>query len=123
MAKITINNNDTGLVVRTALNSMFTELYGNVGAIPIKLTNQTESFTYAVSADTWVERITITPILGTPDIKIGTSLAGSEIIDTTQIGNYLPVIVQQYFTNSAILYFVISGGTANLRLDLINPYA
>jgi len=28
MAQTTINNGDTGLVIRTALNSMFTELYG-----------------------------------------------------------------------------------------------
>ena len=33
MAQSTINNGDSGLVVRTALNSMFTELYG-LGSLP-----------------------------------------------------------------------------------------
>lgn len=35
MAKVTINNGDTGLTVRTALNAMFTELYaGQKVAVP-----------------------------------------------------------------------------------------
>lgn len=121
MSQTIINNNDTGLAVRTALNAMFGELYGTQ-IVPVKLLNQSGNFTQAIPANTWIERITIISESGVPDIKIGTSLHGSEIIDTTQIGNSIPILVQQYFTNSGTLYFEASGGNLSVRIDQINPF-
>jgi hypothetical protein len=118
MARIVINNNDLGLTVRNALNAMTLELYGST-VPPVKLLDQTGSFTQAVTADTWIDKIIVTPVSGTPDIKIGTSLGGSEIMDTTQIGNYVIVLAQQYFTNVGTLYFVASGGNVNIRIDQV----
>jgi hypothetical protein len=122
MARVLITNGESGLNVRNALNSMTAELYGALPNIPIKLSNQTGAYTQSISADTWVERISITPQSGTPNIKIGTTLHGIEICDVIPIGVYLPVMVQQYFTSSGTLYFETTGGNCNLRIDVINPY-
>jgi hypothetical protein len=121
MSQTIINNNDTGLAVRTALNTMFGELYGTQ-VIPVKLLNRSGNFTQAVPANTWIERITVIPESGVPDIKIGTSLHGSEILDTTQIGNSLPVLVQNYNAGSETLYFESSGGNVSVRIEEINPF-
>jgi len=123
MSRININNGDSGLTVRNALNAMTSELYGSLSNVPIKLVGQTGAFTQAILADTWVERISITPASGTPDIKIGTSLHGTELCPVTSIDNYLPVLIQQYFTDASTLYFETTGGTVNVRIDNLNPYA
>ena len=122
MAQTIINNNDTGLAVRTALNSMFTELYGNTVAIPIKLLNQTGSFTQVIATNTWIEKIHAFAHSGVPDIKIGTSLGGNEILDTIQVGNDMAILLQRYFATGCTLYFVVSGGNVDLRIEEINSY-
>jgi hypothetical protein len=112
---------DTAYVFTGKINQMFGELYG-ISALPIKFTNQSGDFTLSIPADTWIEQIFVTPQTGTPDIKIGTSLHGNEILDTTLIGNYIPVQVQLYFTNSATIYFEASGGNVNIRVDIITNF-
>jgi hypothetical protein len=118
--KITINNGDSGLDVRNALNSMFYELYANT-IVPVKFLNQTGAFTQVIPANTWVERIIVLPQSGTPTIEIGTTLDGSDVLSPTLIGNSLPLMIQEYFTNETVLYFTVSGGNVNLRTDQINP--
>lgn len=123
MSRVIIINGESGLDVRNAINAMTSELYGAITNIPIKLSNKTGAFTQAILADTWVERISITPQSGVPDIKIGTTLHGDDLCPITQINNYLPVMIQTYFTDASTIYFEASGGNVNLRLDVINPYA
>ena len=121
MSRVIINNGDSGLTVRNALNSMTSELYAGI-IVPIKYANQSANFTASIPADTWVEQIFITPQSGVPDIKIGISIGGSEILDTSLIGNYSPILVQQYFGSATTLYFTPSGGAINVRIDIITSY-
>jgi len=111
---------DTAYVFTGKVNTMFSELYG-ISVIPVKLDNQTGSFTITIPENTWVERILVLPESGVPDVKIGTTLHGTEICDTVQIGNSLPILVQQYFTNETTIYVEVSGGNVFLRIDQINP--
>lgn len=118
----TINNNDTGLVVRTALNNMFTELYGNI-SVPKKLTNVAGNTTYLIVANTFVSSIEATSIGGTPTLRIGTTANGTEMLEDTVIGAFQNVRTDQYFTASQLLYFTVTGaGTLNIRIDQINNY-
>jgi hypothetical protein len=63
-------------------------------------------------------------ISGTPSIKIGTTAGGADILPLTALTTTLnPAVFQQYFGALQILYITISGGgTASLRLDVINNY-
>jgi len=121
MARTIINNGDSGLTVRNALNSMTSDLYAGV-IMPLKYANQSSNFTASIAADTWVEQIFVTPQSGVPDIKIGTSLGGNEILDTSLVSSYLPIPTQQYFPSATTLYFTPSGGAVNVRIDLITSY-
>ena len=123
MARTNINNGDTGLTVRTELNAMFTELYAGINLNPpVKLVNQTGNIFQAINADTWIQQIFITPNTGTSSIKIGITSEGNEILDTTVVGTYLPIVVQTYFPSAGNLYFAITGGSVNIRIDLIPSY-
>jgi hypothetical protein len=97
-------------------NSNFDELYASI-ASPTILLNQTGSFSQGIAAKTWLEKLVIVPQLGSPSIKIGTTSGGNEIIDTTVVGSFLPVLIQQYYASLTTLYFTVSGGNANIRFD------
>lgn len=116
-----IENAESGLNVRTALNQNFTELYSAI-ITPIKLT-VTGSQTQIISANTFITYISLTPLTGTPNLNIGTTNGGGEILDTTEIDGFTPILVQQYFPNASILYFNLSGiGSVNVRIDYIPNY-
>jgi hypothetical protein len=111
---------DTAYIFTGKTNANFTEVYGNLN-LPIKTLNQTGAFTQDIPANTWVERIIVLPQSGTPTIEVGTTLGGSDILPPTLIGNSLPIMIQEYFTNETTLYFTVSGGNVNKRTDQINP--
>lgn len=115
--RIQINNSDLGSVVRNALNSMFTEIYSMFPTAPIILLNQTGSFSQAIAIKTWLEKLVIVPRLGTPTIKIGTTSGGNEIIDTTLVGDFLPVMIQQYYATGITLYFTVASGNVDINFD------
>lgn len=121
MSQIIINNGDSGLVVRNALNQMFTELYGAIVS-PVKLPGVNSNTTQVISSDTFVEAIYLTATSGTPTVRIGTTPNGQEICPDVQPGSFQTVFVQQYFAVSTTLYITLSGGTINVRFDLTNNF-
>ena len=117
----TIPNDGTGDPARTAFikcNSNFTELYNQI-PVPLKLINQTGSFSQSIAGNSWVEKLIITPQIGTPSIMIGTTNGGNDILPTTLIGSFLPLLIQQYYQSGITLYFSITSGNANIRIDQI----
>ena len=121
MSQIIINNGDSGLVVRNALNQMFTELYGAIVS-PVKLPGVNSNTTQVISADTYVESIYLTATSGTPTVRIGTTPNGQDICPDVQPGSFQNIFVQQYFAVSTTLYITLSGGTINVRFDLTNNF-
>jgi hypothetical protein len=86
---------------------------------PVGLLNQSGAFQYTIPANTYIYQIFGEILLSTPSVKIGLTLGGSEILPLWLIDNTgLTTLMQQYFSVDTILYFNVSGGSANLRFDL-----
>lgn len=123
MAQSLIQDNESGLDVRTALNNMFTELYGNI-VQPIKILSASANVIQAIAANTMVVSIFIRPLSGAATLRIGTSPNGEQIMSDTLISIPTPIQVQQYFDGAGNLYFTWTSGasTVNIRIDVINNY-
>lgn len=126
MAQQFISNGESGLNSRDAINQNFTELYG---AIPTttKQDGLSGNFNQPILPNTFVSLITIFWVSGGATVKVGTTPNGEEIMGATVIDNstpYLPLQVQQWFQNSATIYFSFSGspGVIDARIDLILNY-
>lgn len=121
MAQIPINNGQSGLVVRTSLNDMFTELYSAI-VLPLKQNGISANAQQIIPSDTFLQAIYISATAGTPTIRIGTTPNGTDICPDVQPGAFQSVIVQQYFSGGATLYLTLSGGTVNVRFDVIQDF-
>jgi hypothetical protein len=121
MPLIPILNGQSGLVVRTAINSMFTELYG-AAVLPMKLNGISGNTTQIIPADTFVKAIAIASTAGTPLIRIGTTPNGVEICPDINPGSFQQITVEQYFSAPTNLYITLSGGTVNIRFDTIQDF-
>jgi hypothetical protein len=121
MAQIIIQNGQSGLVVRNALNAMYTELYGAI-VLPLKLPGITGNTQQIIPVDTFLQAIYMTATAGTPTVRIGTTPNGTEISPDVQPGAFQSVIVQQYFASGTTLYITMSGGTLNFRFDVIADF-
>ena len=116
-----INNGDSGLNSRNAINANFTEIYGAL-VIPTRIQNVNSNTQFAVIANTFIEYIAFSTISGNPVVRVGTTPNGFEISSDINPGNFNLISLQQYFQVSTILYFTISGGAVNARVGLINNF-
>ena len=80
--------------------------------------NQSGAFTYLVPANSYLYQVFAEILLNTPSVKIGTTAGGSDIYALTLINNSTLIPSTQYFAVDTTLYFTVSGGSANFRLDL-----
>jgi len=100
-----------------------TDLVAGAGAVPLKLQNLSINTSQMLPADSWIEKFSITPVSGSPVIKIGLTSNGSEILDSTTVSELIPLIYQQYIASDTTFYFSISGGVVNIRIDFQINYA
>lgn len=123
MAQIIINDGDSGLTARDALNSMFAELYGSIIS-PIKIPGISSNTSHAVAANAYLQAISITPVTGTATIRIGTAPNGTDIMPDTLINAFQLITVQEDFPGAATIYITFTSGTGtlNFRLDTIPNY-
>lgn len=124
MAQIVINNGDSGLVVRNALNAMMAELYGAI-ALPIKIAGLTTNYNQAIAANTLVVSGAVRWISGSVTVKIGTTGGGSDIMPSMTLtsAGLVPLIIGQYFGTTGNIYITITGtGSVNVRFDQITNY-
>lgn len=120
MAQTTINNGDSGLNVRTALNSMFSELYSGID-VPLKIKNVIANTTQAIPANSFILSIFSIAVAGTtPTVRIGTTPNGTEIMGDTVLNNQpTEVALQEYFSADTTFYITIGGGTASFRINIL----
>ena len=119
--KTTINNGDSGLIVRTALNSMFTELYAAV-YMPIKLPNVSVNTELVIPENTFVKSIFMTVVSGTPTVNIGTSGNSGNIIPTSLLTGFNQAIVDWPPQAQQTFYITISGGVVSFRFDVLPSF-
>jgi hypothetical protein len=121
MAQVIINNGDSGLIARTALNGMFTELYGAL-ILPLKLTGLNANTQQNFAANSYIQSIHLLRTAGTPTIRIGTTPNGTDILPDTSPADYAEIIENFYCQNLTTLYITISGGTVNVRFGVVNNF-
>jgi len=121
MAQQIIENGQSGLVVREALNEMFTELYGNT-PVPIKMGTLSANTDQLITSNTFLATLEIVKVSGIPVVKIGTTPGGEEIFPLMELSGFSQSNVQLYCDVDKTIYFTISGGTIKARLDVINNY-
>lgn len=124
MAFEPINNGESGLDVRTALNNMLQELYGSIPT-PLKFPGESINFQVLIPANTRISTISMVAIAGGPTIRIGTAPNGQDILpDVVLNANSQDIQVNTYFAADTTIYFTFSGaaGTINARIGVINNY-
>lgn len=125
MAQQLIQNSESGLDVRNALNGMFTEIYGLLsGQQPIKIQGASGNLSQAILANTYVVDMQIRPLSGTPTLRVGLTPNGQEIMVDTVINDAQPVVIQLYFSTAGLLYFTWTSGIGqvNIRINIISNY-
>lgn len=117
-----IQNGESGLDTRTALNNMLQELYGSI-ATPVKLPGETANFNSNFPANTMIRSISIVALVNTPTVRIGTTPNGEEIMPDTVTGDSIDVTVNYYCKVATILYFTFAdAGAVNFRVNVVNNY-
>ena len=117
-------NDGTGDPARTAftkVNANFSELYAQI-PVPTILVNQTGSVQQSITSNTWIDKIVVTPQIGTPSIMIGTTSGGSDLLANTLVGSSLVQMIQSLYLSGVNLYFTITSGNINIRIDNIPNY-
>lgn len=92
-------------------------LLAGVGDQPMKLPNQTGSFTAIIPANSLITCYYFTIQSGSPQVQIGTTLNGIEILEPTPMTEDLPVQTIKRCAAQTTIYFYVSGGNVNLRID------
>ena len=117
-------NDGTGDPARTAftkVNANFSELYAQI-PVPTILVNQTGSVQQSITSNTWIDKIVVTPQIGTPSIMMGTTSGGNDLLANTLVGSSLVQLIQSLYLSGVNLYFTITNGNVNIRIDNIPNY-
>jgi hypothetical protein len=106
---------DTAYIMSGKVNANFAELYASLSP-PIILSNQSGNISQAIVAKTNISKIYFGVASGSPSLKVGTVPNGNQIFDVMACPTE-PVIIEQFFSSSATLYFTITGGNINIQID------
>lgn len=123
MGLVYIANLESGLNVRNALNSMFSELYGSIQTPLIASNISVNTEISGVPGNTYIDSLGFN-MSGTAVIRIGTTAGGNDILDDINISGFQLVLVQQYFASDFNIFitFISGTGTVSLRFNVINNY-
>jgi len=99
-----------------------TALLSGVGNTPIQLTSQTGNITQAISANTWIDKISIFQAGGAPVVRIGTTPNGEDVMTDATVTTYAQVKPEVYTLAGNTLYFTINGGSVDIRIDTNTGY-
>lgn len=113
MAQQQIVNLEQGLLVRNALNSMFTDLYSAL-AFPYKLLNISDNAEQQILAGTYIPSIYILPVAGAPILQIGITGGGEEILPQQPVTDFIPISAGQWFAATGSIFITLSGGTISV---------
>lgn len=119
MAQIPIINGQSGLVVRTSLNTMLTELYGSI-ITAFKVPGQNATFQLVIPGNTKVHTIDVALANGSDHglVRIGSTPNGTQYTeDIDPDGKGREVSIEEYFPVQTILYITIATATYNFRIN------
>ena len=95
------------------------DLIMGLGNPPLILTNVIGDVSVSIPENSYIQNFFIKPLTGTPSIRIGTTVGGNDILDDILIDIFLIQKYEELYNSSDSIYFTISGGKVNIRVDLI----
>jgi hypothetical protein len=95
---------------------------GSASQPPVLLQSVTGNISYSELEITFIKQITFKTISGTPTVQVGVTLGGSEIMPATGVNVFLQVNSEYPFLADGSLYFIVTGGVVNIRIDQINNF-
>lgn len=113
-----INNGDSGALVRAEINEMFTELYGSI-VPPMRFPATVANLNVNFNANTYVSKIFMRPTpgaAGTPNVTIGTTGGGNDIMQAANILSFAIVDWSDYEQNADQIFFTVSGGSVDITI-------
>jgi hypothetical protein len=94
----------------------------SVSDASVKYLAQSTSFTVAILADSWINFIYFNFVSGTPNVKIGTSAGGTQVMATQVITDETYYYLTKKYAANTTLYFTITGGVIDIRIDMRNNF-
>lgn len=88
----------------------------------IQLGSRSADFVYSIAANAKLMSIDFLKVSGTPVIKVGTTLAGDEVIAEDTITGRTDNAMVYPIAAATDLYFSVSGGTVKINLWLLLNY-
>jgi hypothetical protein len=76
------------------------------------------NYTQAIQANSFIKNIYLKAVSGTPIVYIGISPGSNDVLESQTV-TFQPINTDQYFANAGNLYFTVTGGTINIRIELI----
>ena len=101
---------------------IYENFIAGIGQNPISLNNKSGNFSYSFDENTFLSTLSIISVSGSPSLKIGTAPNGNDVLDTISISGFQYIKLEMFFETTTVLYFTLSGGVINLRIDLIVNY-
>ena len=94
------------------------------GVFKERFASKSADFTESLDADTLLTRIDLIFVTGAPVIKVGTTLAGNDVISgrtLSTVKNSMNIL-SDYFKTAKTLYFTITGGTVDIIITQQKNY-
>lgn len=120
---VTIQNGESGLDVRNALNSMFATLFSSIPT-PVIIENvHGNTEIVGVPGNSFIDSIGINASNDTT-FQIGTTSGGQDILSSTELLGFQLFVTQVYLptTTNIFITFTSGSGPVNFRFNIINNY-
>lgn len=118
MSQQLINNQEGGKDVRALINENFTELYGAI-VPPIRTPGISANTQIQIPANCVVVGIYVIDRAGAPNVKLGITGGGEQIMEATDIAGFTPIKPDQFFGAVGNIFATISGGTVDITIIVI----
>lgn len=96
----------------------FNDFIAGVAGAPIRGYNQSGNFNFPIPANTLVTSAYVFIVSGIPTVQIGITDMGTEILEPTLLSDDTPISISQKYSSSGNIYFYVTEGEVDVRLDI-----
>jgi len=94
------------------------DLLAGISLEPLRASNKTGDFNIPIDANSMVTNIYLTIASGSPTVQVGITDLGTDIQTPILMTDDLPIDTLTKFPVAGALYFYVTGGYINARVDL-----
>lgn len=118
MAQQILPNLESAVGARGIINGNFTELYGAL-PLPIKAPGLAANSQIQIPAGSFLWYMFITPVSGDVTISIGTTPGGTELMDATELLQFISLKPELPCPNVTNIYITITAGAGEFNVSAI----